>query len=443
MDSTHIDARMHAIEPDTRCLDVQRTERDALYRISDVIVNTGNLVELLNCALDVVLDITHLEIGAIYLYDHPLYEHPPKTFTLTAWRGLDEATLTQVGAHEPGLNGVGIVSQSAQCQSPVIIEHLADHPCVSHARAEIENAGLESLVCLPLLAEGEVVGALMILTRTPRQFSADDIALLKTVANQLAVGIRKASLFQEVAASEAALRLAYDKLQLAQRELVQRERLAVLGQLASSIGHELRNPLGVISTAAYFLTMTLPSPEKSVRDALNIIDREVARANKIITDLLDFAHSKPPHREKISMNDQIQAVLKRTVIPHNILLVTRLAHTLPPVMADGEQLQQIFHNLITNALQAMPDGGQLRIHTCLRGAKVECSISDTGKGIPKENEAKIFEPFFTTKAKGIGLGLAVSKSLVEANGGQIKLESQVNAGTTFTVILPAAPASAV
>lgn len=241
---------------------------------------------------------------------------------------------------------------------------------------------------------------------------------------------------------EAALRLAYDKLQLAQKELVQRERLAVLGQLASSIGHELRNPLGVISTAVYFLTMTLQSPEKSVRDALNIIDCEVARANKIITDLLDFAHSKPPHREKISINDQIQAVLKRTVIPHNILLVTRLAHTLPAVMADGEQLQQVFHNLITNALQAMPEGGQLRIHTRHTGAKVECSVSDTGIGIPKENGAKIFEPFFTTKAKGIGLGLAVSKSLVEANGGQIKLESQVDAGATFVVILPAAPESA-
>lgn len=411
------------------CQASQPAERDALYRVSDVIVNTGNLVELLDRALDVVLDIMHLEMGAIYLYDRAT-----QALSISTCRGLDEAILARVINHE---DLVGIVSQSVESREPIIIEYLKEYPLASHALEEIKRAQIESLVCLPLVAEGAVVGVLMMLTRTCRLFIADDVALLKTLANQLAAGIRKASLFQEVAASEAALRVAYEQLKHAQAELVQRERLAVLGRLSSSIGHELRNPLGVIRTAVYYLSLALPSPHESVREALNMIDSEVARANKIISDLLDFAQAKPPCRERVSINAQFQAVLKRTPIPPSVTLMTTFANSLPAVIADGEQLQQVFHNLIINALQAMPDGGRLRISTCQSGNFVEAEVCDTGVGIPPENRTKIFEPFFTTKPKGIGLGLAISKSLVEANGGEIILDAHYSPGTRFVLRLPA------
>jgi len=256
------------------------------------------------------------------------------------------------------------------------------------------------------------------------------------------------------------------ELREAQEQLVRREKLAVLGQLAGGMGHELRNPLGAIKNAAYFLNMVLEEPDPEVKEALEILEKEVGTSERIISSLLDFARAKPPIRRKVNVNDVLREALSRTTVPDNVQVVSQLDETLPAILADPDQLTQVFGNIILNAIQAMtlpsrpsttlrqgsgqgsgrqvgtPEGGRLLVKTSEvsgkppRSAWVAVSFTDTGGGIPEENLDKLFEPLFTTKAKGIGLGLALVKTLMEGHGGSIEVESQEGKGSTFLVRLP-------
>jgi two-component system cell cycle sensor histidine kinase/response regulator CckA len=222
----------------------------------------------------------------------------------------------------------------------------------------------------------------------------------------------------------------------AQEKLVRKEKLAVLGQLAGGVGHELRNPLGAIKNAAYFLRMALEQPEPEVEETVDILEKEVATCERIISSLLGFARRKPPTRRKVNANDGVRDALSRIKAPKNIEVVSEL-QSLPPILADPDQLSQVFGNIILNAIQAMPEGGQLYLRSEVPSpGQVALSITDTGVGIPKENLRKLFEPLFTAKAKGIGLGLAVTKTLVEGHGGTIEVSSEIGKGSTFTVTLP-------
>jgi PAS domain S-box-containing protein len=247
----------------------------------------------------------------------------------------------------------------------------------------------------------------------------------------------------------------------AQEELVRKENLAMLGQLAGGVGHELRNPLGAIKNATYFLNMALEDPEPQVKEAVGILDKEVTTSEKIITSLLDFAQRKPPSRGKVDVNEVVQKALSRTTVPENVEVVSQLDEPLPTIMADPDELCQAFGNIILNAIQAMtslssvktPEGGTLTIKTKVDSPQwVAVSFTDTGGGISREKLGKIFEPLFTTRAKGIGLGLALAKTLVEGHGGTIEVENpstefipreaerlragEVGRGSTFTVKLP-------
>ncbi|MDO9080738.1 MAG: ATP-binding protein, partial [Desulfuromonadales bacterium] len=243
-----------------------------------------------------------------------------------------------------------------------------------------------------------------------------------------------------------------------QEELVRGEKLAVLGQLSGSVGHELRNPLGVMSNAVYFLKMVLTDADKTVREYLDIIKKEIDNSLYIITDLLDFAQTRTPRTTTITTRELTEESLSRCAIPENVALQTNIPDNLPLLKIDPLQIGQVLTNFITNAVQAMPNGGTLHIaarqimndefrimnsdskfifhNSKFDGNGVAIAVTDSGEGISPENMKKLFQPLFTTKTKGIGLGLVVCKNLVEANNGRIKVESEPGKGTTFTVLLP-------
>ncbi|MBN1840744.1 MAG: GAF domain-containing protein [Deltaproteobacteria bacterium] len=224
------------------------------------------------------------------------------------------------------------------------------------------------------------------------------------------------------------------ELKEAHEALVRKERLAVLGQLASSVGHELRNPLGVIKNACYFLNMKIKTIEdEAVKENIKTMNCEIDTANQIITDLLDFVRIKAPVRQEVDINQLVKETLSRSLIPEDITVITDLAEHIAPVFIDPVQVGQVFLNLTQNAVQAMGEGGSLKISTRVRKGAKEVVFVDEGCGIPESNLGKIFEPLFTTKAKGIGLGLAVSKSLAEENRGTILVESEEGKGSRFTV----------
>ncbi|MBE3038408.1 MAG: PAS domain S-box protein, partial [Chloroflexi bacterium] len=222
----------------------------------------------------------------------------------------------------------------------------------------------------------------------------------------------------------------------AQEQLVRHERLAVLGQLAGSVSHELRNPLAVISNAVYYLKLIQPDADHEVKEYLNMVEKETRTADKIITDLLDFARIQSMERESVAVSELVRQTLERFPAPPPVEVVLELPADLPPVYADPRQMMQVLDNLVVNACQAMPTGGKLTLLAHRQEQMVVIAVKDSGVGIPPENMRKLFEPLFTTKLKGIGLGLAVSQKLAEANGGRIEVESEPGKGSTFSVYLP-------
>ena len=227
------------------------------------------------------------------------------------------------------------------------------------------------------------------------------------------------------------------ELREAQEELIRKERLAILGQISGGVGHELRNPLGAIKNAAYFLKMILETQNSEIDETLEILDKEVENCERIINSLLDFARPKAPVLQKIIINELILDVLKQIDVPENITVNHRHSSKLPFILGDPHQFERILINLITNAIQAMVNGGTLTLRTESDGAgNVLISIKDTGTGISEENMRKLYEPLFTTKAKGIGLGLSIVKSLVENHKGEISAESKLDKGTTFKIKIP-------
>ena len=226
------------------------------------------------------------------------------------------------------------------------------------------------------------------------------------------------------------------ELREAQAQLVRREKLAALGQIAGGVAHELRNPLGAIKNTAYFLNMILSQPDTETKEALGILNKEIEACERIISGLLGFARPGPPHRTKVDINDIVRTALSRNPVPDNIEVESQFDERLPTIQADPEQLDRVFENLVINALQAMPEGGRLVVKTeTPTPDRVTVSVTDTGVGIDEQTKGKVFEPLFTTKAKGIGLGLALANMVVQAHSGTFDVESEVGKGTTFTVSL--------
>lgn len=221
--------------------------------------------------------------------------------------------------------------------------------------------------------------------------------------------------------------------------------LAAIGQLAASIAHELRNPLSSIKGAAQFLHEQY-SDHSTIEEFLTIIVEEVNGLNRLTTEFLEFARPIEIEPKPICLNEVVEKTLRLMAVhisESRVEVVDELDPDLPIIEADGEQIEQILKNVILNAVEAMPDGGTLRIRTrasAAYGGCVELSVSDTGTGIAPDKLDRIFLPFVTTKTKGTGLGLSVVQKIVENHGGHIEVQSALGEGTTFRVFFKTAEA---
>jgi signal transduction histidine kinase len=274
----------------------------------------------------------------------------------------------------------------------------------------------------------------------------DEIGQLASAFNVMAQQVADSRSVLEARVEERtrALQDAMAELKATQNELVKREKLAILGQLAGGVGHELRNPLGVMTNALYYLDVVLRDERPEVKEYLGILRTQIALSEKIIGDLLDFARVKPPQREPVPLGDLVAEQLQRLGPLDGVTLASEIPPTLPPACVDRVQLGQVVLNLLTNAVQAMNGArGTLTVRGALETPdRLRLDVRDTGLGISPDDSRRIFEPLFTTKARGIGLGLAVSRTLARANGGDITFVSEAGEGTTFTVRLPVTSAPA-
>jgi len=310
----------------------------------------------------------------------------------------------------------------------------------------------QDLLYAPLrLADGRIVGTLSIDDPLDgRRPTKESLAPLEVFIHQAAVAIENARLIQQLNEAKNQIEEYANQLELkvkqrtqelmeAQKRLLKSERLAAIGEIAAMVGHDLRNPLTGIAGATYYLKMKSGSEmNKKTREMLELIEKDIEYSNKIINDLLEYSKELQLELTKTTPKSIMGETLSQVKFPNDIQVLDS-TQTRPKIKVDAEKVKRAFVNIIKNAIDAMPKGGKLTIKSKESDGNLEIAFTDTGVGMSKETLEKLWTPLFTTKAKGMGLGLAICKRIIEAHGGYISVESTVGKGTTFTVTIPIEP----
>ncbi|MDF2692871.1 MAG: Sensor protein [Labilithrix sp.] len=296
--------------------------------------------------------------------------------------------------------------------------------------ASASTSGVSNGVVTPLFVRGEPWGLLSLVSSA---FGPEDAAAVALFATHVGSALEVADFVQT--------------LQQTQDELISRERLATIGELAATVAHEVRNPLGVLFNSVASLRRLLPdhvddSKRPDAEVLLAIVSEETERLNEIVTDLLELARPWAMRTKETALDTIVRTVVSdvpRLPDGSSVDVRLELSTDLPPVDADPRMLRQALLNLVINAIQAMPKGGTLRVETRMEhrdDVSLACiDVSDTGTGIPLDDQERVLEPFYTTKPNGTGLGLALVKRVVEAHQGELEIVSD-SGGTTFTMRLP-------
>jgi len=224
-----------------------------------------------------------------------------------------------------------------------------------------------------------------------------------------------------------------------EEERLKLQKLAAIGELATMVGHDLRNPLTGIAGAEYYLkTKYGTKMDNKSKEMLEIIEKNIEYSNKIINDLLEYSREIKLEPTKTNPKSITKEAISLVEIPQNIQMINSTENK-PKITVDVEKIKRAFVNIIKNAIEAMPEGGTLTIKSKVENDNLEIAFTDTGIGMSKDIAEKIFKPLFTTKAKGMGFGLPICKRIIEAHGGKISVESAIGKGTTFTVTIPIEP----
>jgi signal transduction histidine kinase len=304
---------------------------------------------------------------------------------------------------------------------------------------------IRSVLCQPLQIHDQVSGVVLLANKHAGPFTDSDRAFVETVTASLAIAVENARMYKELETQLRQLERAHQDLVETQAQLVQSAKLVSIGQLAAGLAHEINNPMGIVLGYAQ-LAKKNATDEKLVTYA-ETIERETLRVKRIVDDLLGFARQAKTEAVKVDLRQIAEAALGlfEYQLTHENISVNRLYSEAPNwVLIDNNQLLQVMMNLLQNARQAMPTGGQITVRTWNEAPACLFSIADTGTGIPEADLEHIFDPFFTTKpvGQGTGLGLSVSHGIITRHGGTIQVSSRLGQGTTFVIQLPALPDAA-
>ncbi len=300
------------------------------------------------------------------------------------------------------------------------------------SRNFVHMIGADEFVCVPLIAREVAIGVICVDNHySKKPITEDQVQMLVTVASRAALAIENAEAYKNL--EEKIL-----QLEEAQERLIRSERLAVIGNMAAYIAHEIRNPLVTIGGFARTISRT-SNQDSHARQGADIIVEEVNRLEKILTNITDYGKPLKPVKGMFHINELLEntcSLMGPYLKSSNIQLIKKFGESSCPVIMDSTQIKQVFVNLMKNAVESMLDGGTLTLETTSNDKYAKVYISDTGKGISADAIQRVFEPFFTTKADGTGIGLAVSKKIVDEHGGSIRVKSSGQSGTTFSVYLP-------
>jgi signal transduction histidine kinase len=414
--------------------DLERRQKAlaSLYEVGQEIVSILNLEQLLESILDRAIVLVGAERGFLVLWAPDRDD-----FEVAVARRFDRG---EVDASQIEVSH-GIIRRVLAFREPVVTTNAQEDPRFQSSHSVITYQ-IRSVLATPLIAKEELIGAIFVDTRIgARLFDQDDLALLSGMANQAAVAIRLTRLYEDLQTRNRELQDALRNLQEMQDELIRAERLSVVGRMAASIIHDLKNPMTTIQGYASLLGRADIEPEARQRFS-RIITSSVASFIEMTQEILDYSQGGGAlQRSRVLASSFIKELclfIDREFRDSGLTLRCELEYS-GPVMMDAPKMRRALYNIASNAHDAMKAGGTLTIATRYTDGVVEFRLSDTGPGIPEAIKDTLFEPFVTMgKAAGTGLGLAIAKKTVEDHGGTISVDSEPGQGATFTIRLPQA-----
>ncbi len=397
-----------------------------LNEITRAVTSSLDLDQVLKTSLHGIRQILHVQAGTLILVEPESGEWQFRNTlsTLEAYLRAD--------ALQPH---TGIVQRVIDSREPLILNEV---PLESklHGGGSLDASRsttlvLRNILAVPMIVKSRAVGAIVVINKLEGAFTSDDLEMLQFLAAAVAIAAENARLYGELADFAK-------ELERSQAQLVQAEKLAATGRLAASIAHEINNPLQAIHNCLH-LAINRPLTEEKKQHYLVMAQEEVERLITLVQRTLEFYRPSKGRSAPTRVNDLIENVLalsSKQLEQGSITVHKNLIDNLPEISAVPDQLVQVWLNLIMNAIEAMPDGGDLTITTSASEDWLQVAIRDTGSGVDPEDVAKIFEPFYTTKATGTGLGLSVSYGIIQRHGGRIDVHGVPGEGTTFIVSLP-------
>lgn len=401
-------------------------ELNALNAMAVIATQSFDLDEILNLTLRQVITLLGAETGSIYLSDADL-----TTFRRRAgWgqRSADRARFSEV--RFPDGFGDLVTRSRTEVITPEYLPHLPEL-VADFIRAD----GLESWIWVLLWGKEKPMGAMGISSQEAREYTTNDENLLVAIGRQLATTIEKVRLYEETCR-------AYEDLRRTQEQLLQSEKMSAVGQLISGVAHELNNPLTAI--LGYAQLLESEGLQDRASDFVRKLFKQAQRTHRVVQNLLSFARQRKPHKQQVDIGkvlDETLALRDYDLKVNDITLEREIEPSLPAVTADPHQLEQVFLNIINNAVDAMLEAGQpgeLNVRVYTRDGFVLSEFHDSGPGIKEPN--RIFDPFYTTKSvgKGTGLGLSICYGIIKEHGGDISARNRPEGGAVVEVRLPAA-----
>lgn len=398
-----------------------RTKGDQL----EALVDMGQVIISENQLDQVLQRITKdsLRLMKAHLCSIMLLSEDGEELSLKAWAGASQAYI-----HRPNLRVneslVGVVLKTMKPMTVLDVQKNQQFHQTELARKE----GLVSLLTVPLVFQEKALGVLSIYTSKTHRFANEEIRLLSAMAGLSSVAIAKAQLLESVVVAEEKLKAA--------------ERLSALGWLAAEIAHEIRNPLTVVQMLFHSMVEDLELEEANAKDA-QLISKRLKHMDRVLEQILTFARSAEPEFDQLNAEEVIEdlsLLVRLKLNEQNIDLAKEIEGAGLNFWGDRAQIEQAILNLVLNACQAMEPGGLLTLRArkvCWKDMPmISISVSDTGKGIPKEIREQLFEPFLSARRGGTGLGLALVKKTVEGHGGKLHLNSRIGKGTTIELLFP-------
>ncbi|MDP3722360.1 MAG: ATP-binding protein [Candidatus Omnitrophota bacterium] len=412
---------------EARLLKERRRYQRTLQHAARGMTQVRSVTKLANLITRLVARAVGTTHASLFLWDptHQRYvlgaSHGPKRLALQSHNGLEPS--------HPLIQWL-----TTHCRV-VTEEELARYPDPAMSR-ELTHLGVA--LAVPGLVERRLIGWLILgHKRSGAGYFADDLRAFSTLADEAAIAIENARSYEELLKVNEQLKTTSERL------LIQ-ERLAVAGQIATGMAHEIKNPLTAIKTFTEFLDTHYDDPSFRAKFQ-RIVGAEVERIHRTVQQLLDFAKPMPPRLTVVELPrlaDETLELLANELLERQVE-VHRRYESAAPILADPQQFKQVLLNLFLNSLQAMDGHGRLTIQTVRRDTTLVLTVIDDGEGIAPEHLPHVFEPFFTTKDKGTGLGLAVVQGIVTEHGGRVTLDSRPGQGTRVTLSFPLAASHSV